>query len=282
MDRMVWGLSGSSANARPSSRIAVRRDSSAAAPSAPSARADACSAASAWRVGHLAAPLHVAVAVEVALDGVAHLARAGVALGQRRRGGLDADGLELRRHLARRRAHRRARVGPVERGPEDVLRASRPRGGARARGARRGWRRASRRPRARRGRAGSRAAARAACTPGCRGASPAEVRPERTGARRSLRPVVRPELHEGLLRPEGLGQPPVEEVHLAEVAEHDVGRLEIAVDDAAPVHELERQAHAGHRGQELPRGVLPPRLLVAGAQGLEDLLQGVARARASS
>src|SRR6185295_8129078 len=54
---------------------------------------------------------------------------------------------------------------------------------------------------------------------------------------------------------------PVEDVDLAEVAEHDVRRLEIAVHDAAAVRELDREADVDERAQHAP----PHRGLVLGA-----------------
>ena len=44
--------------------------------------------------------------------------------------------------------------------------------------------------------------------------------------------------------------PPVEHVDLAEVAEHDVRRLEIAVDDALRERELDRETHVRERAQQ--------------------------------
>ena len=43
---------------------------------------------------------------------------------------------------------------------------------------------------------------------------------------------------------------PVEHVDLAEIAEHDVRGLEIAMDDAARVRELDREADVGERAQQ--------------------------------
>ena len=54
---------------------------------------------------------------------------------------------------------------------------------------------------------------------------------------------------------------PVEHVDLAEVAEHDVRRLEIAVDDPFAVCELDREADVGERAEQPP----PRRDLVFGA-----------------
>jgi hypothetical protein len=47
------------------------------------------------------------------------------------------------------------------------------------------------------------------------------------------------------------GEPPVEDVHLAEVAEHDVRGLEVAVQHAAAVRERHREARARERREEL-------------------------------
>ena len=76
------------------------------------------------------------------------------------------------------------------------------------------------------------------------------------------------------LRLAELGQAPVEDDDLAELAEHHVGGLEIAVDDAALVRELDRQAHALEGREELPPGERRRRAAVAEAQGLEHLVQG--------
>ena len=83
--------------------------------------------------------------------------------------------------------------------------------------------------------------ARAACTPACPARCPACVKgPARPAAApttvpargRPLRVVVRPS---GGPVAEHLGQPPVHDLHLAERPDHDVGRLQVAVDHAVGV-----------------------------------------------
>ncbi len=69
-----------------------------------------------------------------------------------------------------------------------------------------------------------------------------------------------------------LGEAPVEDVHLAELAEHDVARLEVAVEHAAGVGEVHREARRGERREQLVAGVRPRRFGVAAPQARQDLL----------
>ena len=62
---------------------------------------------------------------------------------------------------------------------------------------------------------------------------------------------------------------PVEDIDLAEVAEHDVRRLEIAVDDPRAVRELDRETDIGEGAQEAPSH--EHLVLLAGAQALQEL-----------
>ena len=50
--------------------------------------------------------------------------------------------------------------------------------------------------------------------------------------------------------PDELGEPPVEQVHLAEIAEHDVARLEVAVEHAARVGEGDGLADLAERAEQ--------------------------------
>ena len=60
---------------------------------------------------------------------------------------------------------------------------------------------------------------------------------------------------EALRSTDHAGQPPIQDVHVTEIAEHDVRGLEIAMDDAARVRELDREADIGERTQQaLARG----------------------------
>ncbi len=70
-----------------------------------------------------------------------------------------------------------------------------------------------------------------------------------------------------------LGQAPVEHVDLAEVAEHDVGGLEIAVEHAARVGEIHRQADGGEGGEEAAARELARHLGALLAQAAEDLAE---------
>ena len=71
-------------------------------------------------------------------------------------------------------------------------------------------------------------------------------------------------------------EPPVEHVDLAEVAEHHVRGLEVAVDHATAVRVVDGQADRRERGQQLALGVARPRRRRARAQVLEDRVQGPA------
>ena len=90
-------------------------------------------------LGHGAALLQIAVAVEEALDRLVQLARRGEAIRRLARGGADADRLELRRDGAIGRAHGGARVGALERGRDDGVEPSpwRPTRGSRVRSSKR-------------------------------------------------------------------------------------------------------------------------------------------------
>ena len=137
-----------------------------------------------------------------------------------------------------------ARSTAARRGPRSVRRQRRSRragAAARRRGSRTAGSRARRRRRARRGRA-RRAPARAPCSRACRSPTPASASRAVAAARATSAKSSR--------LADDLRDAPVEHVDLAEVAEHDVGRLEIAVDDAARVRELDREADVDERAQQ--------------------------------
>ncbi len=73
-----------------------------------------------------------------------------------------------------------------------------------------------------------------------------------------------------------LGHAPVEHIHLAEVAEHHVGRLQIAMHHATAVGEGYREAHLAQGGEQAATCVLSFDLGVALAQTRNHLLDGVA------
>jgi hypothetical protein len=79
------------------------------------------------------------------------------------------------------------------------------------------------------------------------------------GRRPQHRPRLRPRAarrrrgetgHRRAVGPGRLGQPPVHDLDLAELAHHDVGRLQVAVDDAARVGERHRLTDLLEDGQE--------------------------------
>ena len=72
------------------------------------------------------------------------------------------------------------------------------------------------------------------------------------------------------------GDAPVQHVHLAETAKHDVGWFEIAVHNATRVRELDRLTDARKGRQQLAPRVLTTRLLVSGAQALDDPFERLA------
>ena len=227
---------GSSAMARPASRSARPRASVAPGP-AMSASAACSDAKRACSARSLAADLEVAVPVEEALDRLdeprAHWRsdRAGSSAVARTQIASSSGGTSRSR-----RADARARVG--------ARRASTrrpPRGGSC--GCSGSSARSSKRiapsayTSARASTVARRAPARAACTRAspwsrrARSRAPGD-RCRRSTAARSAAPRLR--------RAEQLREAPVEHVDLAEVAEHHVARLEIAVDDAARVGEVRR------------------------------------------
>ncbi len=71
-----------------------------------------------------------------------------------------------------------------------------------------------------------------------------------------------------------LREAPVEQINLAEVPEHHVPGLEVAMDHAACVREVERLTDARERRQELAPRELPRRVRVVAAERGEDLLEG--------
>src|SRR5690606_1823343 len=64
--------------------------------------------------------------------------------------------------------------------------------------------------------------------------------------------------------------------HLAEVAEHDVGGLEIAMHHAAAVRERDRETHLAHGREQLATRVLALDVGVESAQPGDDLLERLA------
>ena len=77
-------------------------------------------------------------------------------------------------------------------------------------------------------------------------------------------------------RLDDLRQPPVEHVHLAEIADHDVVGLEVAVDDAARVRELDGETHAGERREQLVARPLAHGRRDAAVQLADDLFERLA------
>ena len=71
-------------------------------------------------------------------------------------------------------------------------------------------------------------------------------------------------------RGQSLGEPPVHHLHFAEGPDHDVGRLQVAVDDPVGVGVADRLAELLEDGQESPP-------VVAGVGAvLEEVLEGAA------
>ncbi len=70
---------------------------------------------------------------------------------------------------------------------------------------------------------------------------------------------------------EGFGDAPVHDHHLAEAADHDVGRLDVAVEDAARVGERERVQDAQRRSRPAAQRVAAVVVGVAGAEPVEDV-----------
>ena len=198
---------------------------------APRAPTSSCSC------GERAAAFDVAIAVEVGLDAIGELARGrslGRVLGER----VDAHAVELGRN---RRARRR--VAPALPAASSACsRAPLRRADAAAR--RRGSRTGSRRARRRR----PRLDVVAAHLLGRHVARRAERSRRRSvpSSSASTSPASRRAL---ACRSSDARDAPVEHVDLAEVAEHDVRRLEIAMDDAARVRELDREADVDERAQ---------------------------------
>ena len=163
--RSAAALVGSSASARPASASAMRTASS-----APEPRGRASSAARAWRGGHLAAQLHVAVALEEALHRLVQLARGLVALGRDRGAVALTQTASSSGGTSRWGARSEARAETpctvaMSMALQSVLLVQR----LRASGSRRARRPASRRRCGRRCRRCARAPAPAPCTPRCPG-----------------------------------------------------------------------------------------------------------------
>ncbi len=76
--------------------------------------------------------------------------------------------------------------------------------------------------------------------------------------------------------PEHLGEPPVEQIHLAERAQHHVARLQIAVDHAPGVGVVDGQADLGERREQAPRAEALGPGGVALPQVIEHALQRLA------
>jgi hypothetical protein len=73
-----------------------------------------------------------------------------------------------------------------------------------------------------------------------------------------------------------LREPPVQDLDLAVLAEHDVGRLQVAVEDAARVREVDRLRDLQQDLHEAGEGVAGRRLRVASAQPGEDVRERAA------
>jgi hypothetical protein len=212
----------------------------------------------------LLATLGVALSVEVRLERVVQLPRAGVTVGRLGGRGPDADGLELRRHVAVRRALARARVRAGERGAEERVQAG-------------AWVQGLERQRleqdgAERVHVGPRVDALHLAARLLRRHVPG--RPEQRARLRSGRGrrVGHVEGHIGRAR--DARDAPIEDVHLAELPEHDVGRLQIPVHHAAGVREGDREAHAGERPEEPAPAVGRRERRIAIAEAVEDVLEG--------
>ena len=92
----------------------------------------------------------------------------------------------------------------------------------------------------------------------------------RITAARDGRPARQPRVRSA----DDLCEAPVEDVDLAEVAEHDVAGLEVAVDDAARVGEVDGLADAGEGGEELAPRELADGVVLPHAQRVDDALEG--------
>ena len=223
------------------------------------------------RVGlrHLAHQLQVLLAVEVALDRVVQLADRGeaVLLVELRR--LHADRVELGGNAALRRAERR----PAIRAGDGRAHHARDR----AARVQRLQRQHLVQDRAERVHVGARVHARGLAARLLRRhvAGRAEHGAvERVGAavaRQRDRPLA-----EQVGQAVDLRQAPVEHVHLAEVAEHDVARLQVAVQHAARVREVDREARGRERAQQLPARVVLDEELVLRVQPIDDLFDRLA------
>ena len=114
---------------------------------------------------------------------------------------------------------------------------------------------------------------------GCHVARRAE---QRVGARHVVRATGRAALDmlAGRLRTrapdrrELLGEPPVEHVDLAVLAEDEIGRLEVAVDDALAVCVVDRTADPFERGEQMAAGVTLGRVVVAAHTPGDDVREG--------
>ncbi|MFT3774796.1 MAG: hypothetical protein QM820_56325 [Minicystis sp.] len=208
--------------------------------------------------GQLLALLHVAVAFEEALDGVVQLARGGVAILGVERRGLDADGHDLGGNSAGEGALGDLRIALAEGGVVDGVEALAL--------VERLEREHLEEDDAERVDVGARvelidlAAELLGRHVAGRAHDLADLRLRlRAGGDDAL---------VGILAGGDLGEAPVEQVHLAEITEHDVAGLEIAVQHAARVGEGDREADAAEGGEELAARV-------DGGGGLVALLERV-------
>lgn len=87
-------------------------------------------------------------------------------------------------------------------------------------------------------------------------------------------PRARRRDHSAIRNPQSFREPPVHHEDAAEVVEHDVIGLEVAVDDALAVREGERVADFLEDGQERRVRILLRRRLGAAGEEVEHLLQG--------
>jgi len=201
----------------------------------------------------LAAVLDLAIALEVAVDRLLHRTRRGIAVLRIDLDRLHADRLELGRDVSIRRANARPRIdGCVDRigiscalerqqleqdEPERVHVGARP--DVRIRHLLRGdvHRRAQ----------------------------------ERSRLRQTRLVLV---LDAGSLVFDQPREPPVEDIHLAEVTEHDVRGLEVAMDHATRVRVVDCKAYGRERGEQLALGVACLRCRNTLPQIVEDRAEG--------
>ena len=73
------------------------------------------------------------------------------------------------------------------------------------------------------------------------------------------------------------GDAPIDDIHLSEIAQHHVGGLEVPVDDASCVREVDGNAHLGERCEEPVSGVGALRDALPRGASVDDLPEGLAQ-----